>query len=77
MARAQRRARSRYSTSPVRCPRHSMNRVMAGMATPKLAMMMCQPSDSAIWVRAAAKSPGVAASARIDGDSRISTTRAP
>jgi hypothetical protein len=46
------RARLRRSALPRLCARHSVNTTIAGKATPKHEKMMCQPSDSAICMRA-------------------------
>src|SRR3954465_15463951 len=43
-----------------RSPRHSANTTIAGKATPKAAMTMCQPRDRAICERAYTKSAGEA-----------------
>src|SRR3954468_8163395 len=58
-ARAQVRASRPISASP-RYPRHSANTTIAGKATPKAAMTMCQPRDRAICERAYTKSAGEA-----------------
>ena len=49
---AQVRASAARSASPRRTDRHSANSTIAGKPTPKQAMTMCQPSDSAICMRA-------------------------
>ncbi|SNR69098.1 hypothetical protein SAMN06272737_11956 [Blastococcus mobilis] len=45
-------ARSVRAASPRRCPSHSVNTVISGKAIPKQAKTMCQPSDTAICMRA-------------------------
>jgi uncharacterized Zn-finger protein len=57
----QRRASSRQAGSPVRRPRHSATSTSSGNPTPRQATMMCQPRDTAIWVRAAIRSAAPAA----------------
>ena len=45
-------ASSVSAASPRLYPRHSVKTVISGKAMPKQAKMMCQPSDSAICIRA-------------------------
>jgi hypothetical protein len=52
MIRDHRRARVRYSSSPVRRYRHSANSTITGNAIPKQTSGMCTASDSACICRA-------------------------
>ncbi len=45
-------ASSCSAASPVRYPRHSANITIAGKATPRQEKTMCQPSETAICIRA-------------------------
>jgi len=53
---AQRFARRRKTSSPVRRHRHSASTISSGIAIPISANTMWNPSDNAIWVRAAKRS---------------------
>ncbi len=57
----QRRARRRATGSSWRRLHHSASRTKIGKPTPKQAMTMCQPSESAICWRAANRSTASAA----------------